>query len=130
MRIPASRRKLRAPGFDAVMEENMKHILSTAFAALALVGAGAASAQTAPANNSTTPPAVAHGNADSKTTAAPVAGKNSFTEAQAKDRLEERGYTAVSGLKKDDQSVWRGTAMKDGKSVGVAVDYQGNIVGQ
>jgi hypothetical protein len=112
------------------MEGNVKPILSTAFAVLALVGAGAASAQTAPANNSTTPPAVAHENVDSKTMAAPVAGKNSFTEAQAKERLEKHGYTAVSGLKKDDQSVWRGTAMKDGKSVGVAVDYQGNIVGQ
>jgi hypothetical protein len=44
--------------------------------------------------------------------------------------LEKPGYTAVSGPKKDDQSVWRGTAMKDGKSVGVAVDYQGNLVGQ
>ena len=108
----------------------MKPILSTAFAALALVGAGTAFAQTAPANNSATPPAVAHSAADSKTAAAPVAGKNSFTEAQAKDRLAKHGYTAVSGLKKDDQSVWRGTATKDGKSVGVAVDYQGNIVGQ
>lgn len=108
----------------------MKHILSTAMIGLALVGATAASAQTAPANNSTTPPAVAHGTADSKTAAAPVAGKNSFTEAQAKDRLEKHGYTSVSALKKDDQSVWRGTATKDGKPVGVAVDYQGNIVGQ
>jgi hypothetical protein len=108
----------------------VKHILSIALVGFALAGAPAAWAQTAPANSSTTPPAVAHGDADSKTTAAPVAGKNSFTESQAKDRLEKHGYTAVSGLKKDDQSVWRGTAMKDGKSVNVAVDYQGNIVGQ
>jgi hypothetical protein len=112
------------------MEESVKQILSAAIVGLAIFGAGAASAQSAPANNSTTPPAIAHGDAASKTTAAPVAGKNSFTEAEAKDRLEKHGYTAVSGLKKDDQSIWRGTAMKDGKSTSVAVDYQGNIVGQ
>jgi hypothetical protein len=107
----------------------MKQFISAAVAAVALVGTGLALAQTAPANNSPTPP-ITHGNDDSKTAAAPVAGKNSFTEAQAKERLEKHGYSAVSGLKKDDQSVWRGTATKDGKSVGVAVDYQGNIVGQ
>lgn len=106
----------------------MRHILWSGLAALAL--AGAASAQNAPQNNSTAPPAVARGSTDSKTTAAPVPGKNSFTEAQAKERLEKHGYTAVSGLKKDEQSIWRGTATKDGKSVSVAVDYQGNIVGQ
>jgi hypothetical protein len=112
------------------LEVKVKNILSMALVGFAFAGAPAAWAQTAPANNSASPPAVAHGDADSKTAAAPVAGKNSFTESQAKDRLEKHGYTAVSGLKKDDQSIWRGTAMKDGKSVNVAVDYQGNIVGQ
>jgi putative membrane protein len=29
-----------------------------------------------------------------------------------------------------DQGVWRGTAMKDGKSTPVGLDYQGNIVAQ
>lgn len=60
---------------------------------------------------------------------APVAGANSFTESQAKARIESRGYTNVTGLKKDDQSIWRGTASKDGKQVTVALDYQGNVVG-
>ncbi len=108
----------------------MKQIISAAVAAVALFGVGSAFAQTAPATNSPAPPAIAHGNDDSRTAAAPVAGKNSFTEAQAKDRLEKHGYTAVSGLKQDDQSIWRGTATKDGKPVSVAVDYQGNIVNQ
>ncbi|MDB5363786.1 MAG: hypothetical protein JWO51_5083 [Rhodospirillales bacterium] len=108
----------------------MRHFLSGAVIGLAIIGAGVASAQTTPNNSSTTPPAVTHGNDDSRTAAAPVAGKNSFTEAQARERLEKHGYSAVSGLKKDDQSVWRGTATKDGKSVSVAVDYQGNIVNQ
>lgn len=58
---------------------------------------------------------------------APVAGKNSFTEAQAKSRIQEAGYGDVSGLKLDDQGVWRATATKDGKQVGVSLDFQGNV---
>jgi hypothetical protein len=58
---------------------------------------------------------------------APVAGKNSFTEAQAKSRLEDAGYTDVTGLKLDDQGVWRATASKDGKQAGVSLDFQGNV---
>ncbi len=105
----------------------MKQLLIAAFVGAAVIGSGAAFAQTPP-SSSTTPPAIATGKGDSNTTAAPVAGKNSFTEGEARDRLEKHGYTAVSGLMKDDQSIWRGTAMKDGKSVSVALDYQGNIV--
>ena len=41
----------------------------------------------------------------------------------------EKGYTAVSALKKDKDGVWRGTAMKDSKSVAVGVDYKGDISG-
>ncbi len=59
---------------------------------------------------------------------APLAGANSFTESQAKARIEANGFTNVSGLRKDEGSIWRGTAMKDGKSVSIALDYQGNIV--
>ena len=61
---------------------------------------------------------------------APVAGANSFTEGQAKSRIESTGYTNVSGLRKDDQGVWRGRAMKDGRSVNVSLDFQGNVVAQ
>ena len=59
---------------------------------------------------------------------APVAGANSFTEAQAKSRIESHGYTSVSGLQKDAQGVWRGTATKDGRTVAVSLDFQGNVV--
>lgn len=57
----------------------------------------------------------------------PAAGANSFTENQAKSRLESSGYSNVSGLKKDDNGIWRATAQKDGKSETVMLDYQGNI---
>jgi hypothetical protein len=61
---------------------------------------------------------------------APVAGANSFTEGQAKSRIEARGFTNVVGLKKDSDGVWRGTATQGGKSVKVSVDFQGNVVSQ
>ena len=61
---------------------------------------------------------------------APVAGANSFTQGEARRRIEKRGFTKVTALKLDPQGVWRGTAMQHGKSVGVSMDYQGNIVAQ
>jgi hypothetical protein len=59
---------------------------------------------------------------------APVAGRNSFTEGEAKSRIEKMGFSNVTNLKKDDNGVWRGRAMNDGKTVDVSVDYQGNVV--
>ena len=103
---------------------------------LSLLGASAAFAQTtppattmptaAPPSSSTMPPAVATSGANN-TTAAPVAGANSFTMAQAQKRIEDNGYVQVTALAKDDKSIWRGQAMKDGKAVSVALDYQGNV---
>ena len=66
-------------------------------------------------------------NADSTETRAPLAGANSFTEAEAQRRIQGLGYSQVSGLAKDDQSVWRGTAIKNGTPVNVALDYRGNV---
>ena len=57
----------------------------------------------------------------------PVKGANSFTMSEAKSRISDKGYTKVSGLKKDPSGVWRGMAMKDGKSGPISVDYQGNV---
>jgi len=51
----------------------------------------------------------------------------SFTEGQAKSRIESQGYSNLSPLAKDEEGVWRGKAMKDGKSVDVSLDYQGNV---
>ena len=45
-----------------------------------------------------------------------------------KSRIESKGFSNVSGLKKDDKGVWRGTAMRDGKSVDVSLDFEGNVV--
>ncbi len=61
---------------------------------------------------------------------APFPGANSFTEGQARSRMESAGFASVSGLKLDNQGIWRATASKNGKSVNVALDYKGNVVSQ
>ncbi|MBJ6135748.1 PepSY domain-containing protein [Ochrobactrum sp. Q0168] len=64
---------------------------------------------------------------ESKNPEAPVKGANSFTEDQAKSRIEEDGYTGVTGLKLGDDGVWNASAMKGTEKVKVQLDYQGNI---
>ena len=56
----------------------------------------------------------------------PARGSSSFTQNQARRRLERSGFQSVSGLAKDSGGVWRGTAMKDGQPVQVWLDYKGN----
>lgn len=60
--------------------------------------------------------------------AAPAHGANSFTEDQARGRLMKAGFTRVAKLRKDNNGVWRGMAMRGGKQVSVGVDYKGNVV--
>jgi protein CpxP len=55
------------------------------------------------------------------------AGANSFTEGQARSRLEDAGFTAIEGLAKDDQGFWRGRAMQNGQVNEVAMDFRGRI---
>jgi len=55
-------------------------------------------------------------------------GHNSFTEGQAKGRLEKAGYTDVSKLTKNRNGIWQGTASKGGQQVNIGVDYKGNII--
>jgi hypothetical protein len=59
--------------------------------------------------------------------ATPVMGANSFTMSQAKAQIEAKGYNNVANLQKDQNGIWRGTAMKNGASGPVSVDYQGNV---
>ncbi len=115
-----------------------------ALAALALSSCAiTALAQTAPttvppatAPSSTATPAVTgpgnsavkDPNAPAKPGASPISGANSFTEGQAQSRIEARGFSAVTNLKKDNAGVWRATATKDGKQHSVGVDFQGNVV--
>jgi hypothetical protein len=63
-------------------------------------------------------------------TKAPEAGANSFTEAQAKDRIEQAGFRKVTNLRKDDQGIWRATATKGDAQVNVSLDFRGNVTTQ
>lgn len=58
---------------------------------------------------------------------APAHGANSFTRGEVSRRLAARGFTHASGLKKDNNGVWRGQATHDGATTGVWVDYKGNV---
>jgi hypothetical protein len=57
-----------------------------------------------------------------------VPGSESLNEEEAKLRIEAKGYLDVSGLEKDRRGIWRGKAtLKDGRSVDVTLDLEGNI---
>ena len=104
----------------------MRRKLICAFGAATLL-VSMASAQTMPQADKDAPsnPAVKHTNVEKTTD--PASGANSFTEAQARERIVKGGYSHISALKKDDNGLWQGTAMKDGKSVRVALDYKGDV---
>jgi hypothetical protein len=103
-------------------ENTMMYKITVLSAGLLLAASGAFAQSQTPTTTQTTPAVKTDQNP-----AAPVAGENSFTEAQAKSRIEDAGYKNVTGLKLDGQGVWRGTAMKDGKEAGVSLDFQGNV---
>jgi hypothetical protein len=90
-----------------------------------LLAATAASAQNPPAQSGPNNNAV--NSSGQNNSNAPVAGRNSFTEGQAKSKIEQAGYANVTELKKDDNGVWRGMASKGGSSTSVSVDFQGNV---
>jgi hypothetical protein len=91
----------------------------------AIVAATSAFAQNPPAQSGPNNNAV--NSSGQNNSNAPVAGRNSFTEGQAKSKIEGAGFSSVSELKKDDNGVWRGKASKGGSSTDVSVDFQGNV---
>jgi hypothetical protein len=99
----------------------MKKLISAAVLAAAMTTA--ATAQTGAPARSTSAVKTAHtvddGNAE--------AGRNSFTEAQARAHIAKSGFASVSPLKKGGDGIWRGTARKDGATVRVALDFKGNV---
>lgn len=104
--------------------KNIPIIVSLPIIAGAIVMSGVAHAQVPPANPN--PPTPAMNNPDATPTF-PAAGANSFTEAQAKSRIEAAGFSDVTALAKDKDGIWRGKAMKSGASHDVALDYQGHV---
>jgi hypothetical protein len=54
-------------------------------------------------------------------------GANSFTEGQARSRLEEAGFSGLRDLRKDDHGFWRGYGTRGGSEAEVALDFRGRI---
>ena len=124
----------------------------TAFMAFSLVGTGLAFAQTTTTGKPAAPDAktsqqsggqqsVTRPNTDkmdasgantgaSATNVKLEKGANSFTEGEARSRLDRAGYKDAKDLKKDADGIWRGTATRDGKSVKVGLDFKGNVAAQ
>jgi hypothetical protein len=105
------------------LEEIMKR--SLLFVCIGLLAATTASAQNPPAQSGPNNNAV--NSSGQNNSNAPVAGRNSFTEGQAKSKIEDAGYTNVTELTKDDNGIWRGKASKSGSATAVSVDFQGNV---
>jgi|SRR5579862_3035753 len=89
---------------------------------------GGAMAQSPPAQKGPGNSAINSSDSTNRQVTNPIQGRNSFTEGEAMSRIEKRGFTDVSQLAKDDNGVWRGKAMKDGKQVDVSLDFEGNVV--
>jgi hypothetical protein len=50
-----------------------------------------------------------------------------ITQDQAKSQIEAKGYSNVSGLRKDAKGIRRGKAMKDGSPVNLRLDLDGSV---
>jgi hypothetical protein len=125
---------------DEEHQQDMRTLLTAMFVVLA---AGSALGQTQPTDSSASPtlptersntateaisPSYNSPNVPFPDYEATDLNVNSSNEVQAKSQIEAKGYLAVSGLQKDDRGIWRGDAtLKDGRSVTVILDLQGNI---
>jgi hypothetical protein len=85
----------------------------------ATVGYAHAQAGSTPAPDSNAPANSAVRTANDASSASLARGRNSFTKAEAKGRIEKAGYSDVTGLAKD--------AMHSGQRVNVALDYKGVV---
>src|SRR3712207_4110221 len=94
-------------------------------------GSGSSTAQPMNNNAGSSNPALTNKPADSpQTTGSVEPGANSFTEGQARSRIEAQGFSNVTDLRKDDQGIWHGKATRNGQSVSVAIDYKGTVQAQ
>ena len=106
----------------------MRSSLAVAAVLAVLASSAIAQTQNPPAQDSPQNSAINSQDSSNRQVNAPVAGANSFTEGQARSRIEKMGFADVTDLKKDDNGVWRGRAMKGGQMVDVSVDFQGNVI--
>lgn len=100
---------------------------ATAMAQVATPAPTPSSAVTAPSPVPAPMPGTIGTNTATAPTVGGASGENSFTESQARARLEQNGYSNVSSLTQDPNGVWRGTALRNGTTVAIGLDYKGNI---
>ncbi|MHC2109087.1 hypothetical protein [Methylobacterium sp. CM6246] len=97
---------------------------------------GGASSATSGGQNAVTRPNTDHARDGKPASTGTVAnvklekGANSFTEGEARRRLEKAGYHEVKDLKKDGDGIWHASAMLDGKAANVGLDFKGNVAVQ
>jgi len=106
----------------------MRNSLIATAAVLTLIAGGAMAQTQPPAADGPQNRAINSSDSANRQSTMPVAGRNSFTEGEAKTRIENRGFANIQGLRKDENGIWRGQATKDGRTVAVSLDYQGNVV--
>jgi len=106
----------------------MRNSLAVAVTLAVLASSSMAQTQNSPAQDSPQNSAINSQDSSNRQVNAPVAGANSLTEGQARSRIEKMGFADVTDLKKDDNGVWRGRAMKGGQMVDVSVYFQGNVI--
>jgi putative membrane protein len=108
------------------MAQSLAGSAAAAPADTTMAPAATSPAVTAPAANA--PAATTPATTDTAAAAGPpFPGANSFTEGQARSRIENAGFTNVNGLKKDDQGIWRGQASKNNATTSVSLDFKGNV---
>jgi hypothetical protein len=107
------------------------HTMPSAFATAALNPCYSSFNPTSPCYTGTMYPsysAITPNEFPDRTNRQALPGADSLNEDQAKSRIEAKGYSNVFGLQKDNHGIWRGKAtMKDGRSVAVILDLEGNI---
>ena len=107
---------------------NMARILMLGGLAACLTFTTNAEAQTiAPAGTTTAPRAAARTDSAIVPAAQLETGSNSYTEGQARSRLEANGFSAINNMRKDDNGFWRATATYGGTAGDVVMDFQGRI---
>ena len=106
----------------------MRSLLLTGVLLAFVAGGTMAQTTNPPAQKGPQNSAINKSDSTNRQVGAPVEGRNSFTEGEARSRIEKTGFANVTNLIKDDNGVWRGRAMKDGKQVDVSLDFQGNVI--
>jgi hypothetical protein len=86
-----------------------------------------AAAPDEPCSNTVTPSSGTSQTPSQSSVTTPRATARAFTEDQAKSQIEAKGYSNVSGLRKDPKGIWRGKAEKDGSPVNVILEVNGNV---